>query len=72
MAVKAMLERANAVENLILNSIVEVVVGDWMIECLNEKLNVMMRIWMEWILARLYIWSVTVFSTHVQYLKVIL
>jgi hypothetical protein len=64
-----MLERANAVENLILKSKVEVfVVGDWMIECLNEKLSVLMRIRMEWILARLYICSVTVLSTHVQHL----
>jgi hypothetical protein len=68
-----MLERANAVENLILNSKVEVVViEDWMIQCLNEKLSVMMRMGMEWILPRLYIWSVTVLSTHVQHMEVIL
>jgi hypothetical protein len=68
-----MLERANAVENLILNSKVEVVViEDWMIQCLNEKLSVMMRMGMEWILPRLYNWSVTVLSTHVQHMEVIL
>lgn len=70
MAVKAMLERAKAVENLILKGRVGFVVGDWMIECLDEKLSVMTRVRMKWTLARLYICSVTGPSTRVQHLEV--
>jgi hypothetical protein len=43
-----------------------------MVECLDEKLSVMMRMQMEWILARLYICSVTVLISYVQHKEDIL
>lgn len=69
MALRAMVEKATAVENLILNVEVQGDTEDEM-RGLNEKLmGMIMKGQMEWNPGRLYIWSVVSEHIHIQLLQ---